>query len=296
MKLKIPGQLWDFEKNQQQTYSENNEVYVDGLLYDNTKIFVERLIHNFDSWIILSGDKGDGKSLKAKQIAYMALYILKFFFNITSKVLISWTPQQLRKDVMTCDRYSILIYDEAISGLSARRAMSIINTTLLSLAAQCRKKNLLVLVVLPAFHDLDKSIAIHRSRALVQVYTHEFDRGYFSYFTKAQKLKLYVLGKKFYDMQCVQPEFRGRYTLWSFVNELEYEAGKDSAAFQQGEEMDSKRKWSAQRNACFYLLEKLGWTHAKISEEVVKISGVPLARNTVTEGIHALNYKEEAEK
>ena len=287
MKLNIAGRLWDFKEGNPFPHSEANDVYVDGYLFENLKIFAERLIHNFDSWINICGDEGDGKSLLAKQIAAVVGYIISGLGH-RSRTHVTFTSKQFTAAVRDSSKYDVVIYDEAISGLSARRAMSLINTALISMAAQCRKKNLFVVICLPSFHDLDKNIAIHRTRALLNVYTDKFSRGYFSYYTKDQKRRLYVDGKKYYDMTCIKPEFRGRYTHWSLEDEEAYEQRKDAAALEQAEEEKSTHRWMLQRNAAFYLLEQQGMTHAAIAEKVSTITRIQLARNSVSDSIRAL--------
>lgn len=287
LKINISGQLWDFKEGKPLPHSDTNSVYADGFLYENLKIFAERLIHNFDSWINICGDEGDGKSLLAKQIAAIVGHILSSYGH-KSKNHTTFTHTQFKAAVLGANKFDVVVYDEAISGLSARRAMSLINTALISMAAQCRKKNLFVIICLPSFHDLDKNIAIHRTRALLNVYTDKFSRGYFSYYTKDQKRRLYVDGKKYYDMTCVRPEFRGRYTHWSFEDEATYEQRKDQAALEQSAEEKATHRWMVQRNAAFYLLEQQGLTHAAIAEKVSSITGINLARNSVSDSIRAL--------
>lgn len=285
MKLNINKPLWNFETN---TFEEGQEVFIDKYLYSNIEIFVKRLIHDFDTWVIISGDEGEGKSLLGKQIASMAQYLLNIEKREVSAHIV-FDPNTFIKVIKECKKSSIIIFDEATTGLHSRKSMSNINIGLISAAAQYRKKNLFVIIILPAFHDLDKNIAIHRTRCLLNVYVDKFKRGFFSYFTKEQKRKLYVDGKKYYDMRIVKPEFRGRYMHWSSFDELEYEKQKDESIGRDLEVKEVKNKWLRQRNASFYLLERSGMTHAQISHELMTLLKQEVPRNTISDAIRGFS-------
>ncbi len=55
---------------------------------------------------------------------------------------------------------------------------------------------MVLIIVAPSFFDLNKYIAVHRSKCLLHVYTKGFDRGYFAYFTEKRKRILHNEGKK----------------------------------------------------------------------------------------------------
>jgi hypothetical protein len=120
--------------------------------------------------------------------------------------------------------------------------MSDINKTLVSMLAEIRQKNLFVFIVMPTFFDLDKYAAIWRSRGLIHVYTDKgYGRGYFSYYNKDRKKNLYIIGKKFYDYKRPRPNFRGRFTNYYTVDEVEYRQKKLKAL--------SEHKTKAQSNS-----------------------------------------------
>ena len=105
--------------------------------------------------------------------------------------------------------------------------MSLINRTLITMLAEIRQKNLYVFVVMPCFFDLDKYVALWRSRALIHVYTGKnFERGYFAFYNVDKKKDLYILGKKFYSYSNPKPNFIGRFTNFYPVDEKEYRKKK----------------------------------------------------------------------
>jgi hypothetical protein len=93
--------------------------------------------------------------------------------------------------------------------------------------AEIRQKNLFVFVVMPTFFDLDKYVALWRSRALIHVYTAaNFERGYFGFYNAERKKQLYILGKKFYSYAKPKDNFHGRFTNFYPVDEKAYRAKK----------------------------------------------------------------------
>lgn len=261
---------------------EGNSVYVDGYLNSTINEFKKRNAKDWDTWLIISGDEGDGKSVMGKQLCKI------FAGSKFTLEDIVFTPTQFTKRVLEAEKGSAIMYDEAISGLSARRAMSGINTALISMAAQCRKKNLFVLILLPSFFDLDKNIAIHRTRGLIHVLADVTKRGFFRYYTKNQKKKLYVLGKKFYNMNAIgKSYFRGRFTSWDLINVKDYEAKKDNAINSQNSSTanSAAEKYCGQRNALFFVFKKIGYNAAQIVNLLESYTYTKIGERTVQTSI-----------
>jgi hypothetical protein len=108
-----------------------------------------------------------------------------------------------------------------------------------------------MIVVAPSFFDLQKYIAVWRSRALCHVYLgSNLDRGYFSFYNAEKKQRMYFLGRKFYTY-CVKPNFRGRFTAQRFLDKDQYDSKKLASFEQKLEVGNGKRELTAskQRNA-----------------------------------------------
>lgn len=205
--------------------------YMDGYLKSNLDIANKTVKEDWDMFFIVDGVEGGGKSVLAQQMAY-------YNDNTLTMDRICFTPEEFRDTIKKAKKYEAVIYDEAITGLSARGTMSLINKTLTSQMAQIRQKNLFVYIVLPTFFDLDKYVALWRSRALIHVYTVDnFKRGQFTFYNYDNKLKLYVNGKKFYNYSNPKPNFRGRFTKGYVVDEEEYRKKKAAA-----EDVTDKKK------------------------------------------------------
>ena len=179
--------------------------YMDGYLKPNLDSIKKLVKKDWDFVFIVDGMEGGGKSTFALQIA---LY-LDPTLNLDRVVFDS---EEFEKAVLKAEKYQSIIYDEAITGLYSREAMQYINTTLTKLLAQIRQKNLFIFVILPSFFDLDKYVSMWRARGLFNIYTKNFQRGYFAFYDYATKRDLYILGKKYYNYHMKKPTFKGRYT------------------------------------------------------------------------------------
>lgn len=201
----------------------DDNFYIDGYLKESLDIAKSVIKKDWDMVFIIDGSEGSGKSVLAMQCAYYCDPTLQI-----DKVV--FTPAEFRDAIIKSKPYQAVIYDEAYTGLSARATMSMINRTLVSMLAEIRQKNLFVFVVMPTFFDLDKYVALWRSRALINVYTGDkFERGYFKFFNKTRKKDLYIQGKKFYNYNKPDSNFYGRFTKFLPVDEEEYKKKKRDA-------------------------------------------------------------------
>jgi hypothetical protein len=198
----------------------DKDYYMDGYLEKNLLTAKNVIKKDWDMVFIVDGAEGSGKSVLAMQMAYYCDPTLTL-------ERIVFTPNTFRKAIIQAKQYQAVIYDEAYTGLSARATMSMINRALVSMLAEIRQKNLFVFVVMPTFFDLDKYVALWRSRALINVYTGEnFERGYFKFFNKTKKKDLYINGKKFYNYNKPESNFIGRFTDFYTVDKEEYRKKK----------------------------------------------------------------------
>lgn len=198
----------------------DKQYYMDGYLKSNYDIAKKVIQADWDFVFLIDGTEGGGKSVIAQQGATYC----DPTFNISR---IAFTPEEFQAKIKAAGKYQAVIYDEAYTGLSSRGVMSDINKVLVSMLAEIRQKNLFVFVVMPTFFDLDKYVALWRSRALIHVYTgEEFQRGYFAFYNVDRKKELYILGKKFYSYKQPRYNFNGRFTNYYTVDEKAYRALK----------------------------------------------------------------------
>jgi hypothetical protein len=194
--------------------------HMDNFLRSNLTHIKDAVKQDFDFVFVVDGMEGSGKSVLAQQCAYFC----DNTFNINR---ICFTPDQFKKAILAAEKYQAVIFDEAFGGLSAREALGMVNRSLIAMMAEIRQKNLFVFIVLPTFFDLDKNIALWRSRILIHVELEKgYKRGLYYFYTAKRKLKLYLDGKKFYKYNKKLANFPGRFVNCYTVNEEEYKRMK----------------------------------------------------------------------
>jgi len=193
----------------------------------------------------VDGVEGSGKSTLAIQMAFYCDPTL------TNKRVV-FTPFQFRKAIIDSKPYQAVVYDEAYTGLSSRATMGLINRTLIGMLAEIRQKNLFIFVCMPCFFDLDKYVALWRSRGLFHVYTDEnFVRGRFSFYNVDRKKQLFINGKKYYNYSRPTPNFIGRFTSHYAVNEREYRKNKKNSLLEREKKREEKEKRKEIENELF---------------------------------------------
>lgn len=225
---------------------------------DRAKVLVKK---DWDMLFLYDGYEGSGKSVKAMQDC--------FYFDPTFNLdRICFTPREFTKAIKNAQPYQAVLYDEAYTGLSSRAAMSMINRVLVKMLAEIRQKNLFVAIVMPTFFDLDKYVAIWRSRVLIHVYTNaNKERGFFLFFNQEKKKQLYVLGKKFYSYSKPKANFFGKFSNHYVVDEAEYRKRKrESLLKQQSNEEEQLIKEAAMKKMFTNLINIQGVTHMKKAE------------------------------
>jgi hypothetical protein len=244
------------------------EFYVDGYLKNNLDICLDIVHKDWDMVFVIDGTEGSGKSVLAQQIA-------KYFDPSFCLDRIVFRAKNFKDEVIKAEKNQAVVWDEALSGLSSRGAMSTVNKTIVDLLAEIRQKNLFLIIVLPTFFDLDKYVALWRSRFLIHVHHDKFKRGFFNFYNESCKKFLYINGKKFYNYKCAVPSFRGRFTNFYTVDQEEYKAKKLSSL--RATDEDEKplaprhKRWLEQRDAAFFVFkEKFGWKAKEIKNEIEK--------------------------
>lgn len=201
----------------------NDKFYMDGYLKSNFDIAKKIIRQNFDCLFVIDGSEGFGKSVLAMTLCYY----VDPTFNINR---ICFNAFDFKDQILKADKYQAILFDEAFRGLSAREFYSYVNKNLIQLLAEIRQKNLFIFIVMPSFFDLDKYVALWRSRALIHVYGgNEFKRGFFAFYDYDKKKDLFLMGKKLYSYKKPRPNFFGRFTNFYPVNEEEYKQKKYNA-------------------------------------------------------------------
>lgn len=196
------------------------QFHMDGYTVNLLDTAKKVILKDWDMIFAVDGAEGSGKSVLAQQLA--------FYCDPSLTVdRIVFTPKELRQAVVNAKPGQAIVYDEAYTGLSSRAAMSIINRTLVSMLAEIRQKNLFIFVVMPTFFDLDKYVALWRTRGLFHVYTDDnFQRGLVAFYNRDKKKELYILGKKYYSYSQPKPNFVARFVDHYTVDKAAYKQKK----------------------------------------------------------------------
>lgn len=245
----------------------DHEYYMDGYLKNAFDTAIKEIRNDWDFLFVYDGMEGSGKSVKAMQDAFYCDP------NMDLMTQYSFSPYQFKKSVLAAKQYQAIVYDEAHSGLNSRAAMSMINRSLVSMLTEIRQKNLFVFIVLPTFFDLDKYVALWRSRALIHVYTgKKLERGFFAFYNMDRKKSLYVNGKKYYSYFKPSPNFRGRFTNFYAIDEVKYRKKKKDSLLKRSSTEEQAIIQEQVRNSMFErLVDVEGITNAKKA----KILGIP---------------------
>ncbi len=195
-------------------------MYIDG--YHKATLDTARKIikEDWDMVFVYDGMEGSGKSVKCLQDA--------FYCDPTLNIdRITFNPEDFKKACMSAKKYQAVVLDEAYGGLSSRGAMGAVNKSIVQMLTVIRQKNLFIYIVLPTFFDLDRYVAIWRSRALIHVYTgNDFQRGFFEFYNIERKKNLFIYGKKTYDYKTQKANYRGRFMKTYTIDEGIYREKK----------------------------------------------------------------------
>lgn len=233
-----------------------NNYYLDGIHKSNLDIMKAEIVNDWDFITVYDGGEGTGKSTKCVQDH---LY-LDPTLNIDRTC---FSGESFEKSVLHAKKYQAVIYDEAITGLYSREAMGYINTQLTKLLAQIRQKNLFIGIVIPSYFDLDRYVAMWRSRALIHVYTNRLKRGFFKFYSYTKKNDLYVRGKKYYNYGAVKPDFFGRFTKF---HPFEEEYRKKKAEALENVQIKQTNPYKQRDILIMHMYNKLGIQQKEIAK------------------------------
>jgi hypothetical protein len=80
---------------------------------------------------------------------------------------------------------------------------------------------------MPSFFDLDRYIALWRSRALIHCFkTDDWERGRFAFYDVDRKKDMYLEGKKMYSYKFPSPNFHGKFVNHYCVDAADYKQRK----------------------------------------------------------------------
>lgn len=155
---------------------------------DNVKKIVKR---KWDAVFIIDGNERIGKSTLGMTAAWY-LSDAKLTLNNFAAGM-----EDAAEKIEKLPDNSILFVDEGSLVFNSKDSMTKESKKLQKILDVVGQKNMIFIIVLPSFFDLNKNIATRRSKFLLHVYTaNDMRRGRFTYFGPNKKRQLYALGKK----------------------------------------------------------------------------------------------------
>lgn len=159
-------------------------------LYNLKKIQSE----GWDGVIIIDGKERSGKSVLGMVIGWF-LSNGKLGLNNFARGL-----DDAARKISSLPDSSVLIMDEGSLVFSSKDSNSNAQKKLIKLMDVIGQKNMIFIICLPCFFDLNKTIAVRRSLFLCHVYPdEEYKRGKYAYWGEKTKKQLYIIGKKSFD-------------------------------------------------------------------------------------------------
>ena len=189
-------------------YSKNG-FYMDGYLHKNLILYKKMVRQNRDMPFVISGMEGDGKTV----LLHTILKFCDHSYNL--KRCYMGGNDFLKGLIREQKTYKSHGLDEA-QEFTSRDAMNKWTKKCIEVVSKIRAKQLYWGMAIPSFFELEKYLAIHRSRFLIYVYAVKGNRGYFRFYNWERKKLLYLKGKKSYDYNAVKPNFIGSFTLSAF--------------------------------------------------------------------------------
>lgn len=195
--------------------------YMERTLLENVEP-VKKVVLNkdFDFVSVIAGLPGMGKSNFSMSLA-------KFFDPNFCLENVAFTADQFIEKTNELPKNSSIVLDESFDSMNSKVGMSREFLKVMNHLQLIRQRNLFIILNLPNFFDLHKSIAIYRSSFLFVVYGQSFgERGTFAAYGREEKKMLYINGSKYMNYHCEPPNFRGRFFKQTAIDQKEYEVLK----------------------------------------------------------------------
>jgi len=199
---------------------ETTSFYVEPRLqhYLDTKVKEDLSKKDKDYVILIDGYEGSGKSTFAQQIG-------KYVDPSLSLDRICMTADEFKEAIANAKKNQCVIYDEAVTGMTAGDSISRVGKLLKSMMMQMRQQNLFVIIIMPTIFEFSKYAVLSRAKSFFHIFESKGRRGYFVAFNKKDMKKTYLLGKKTYSYY-VKSKFKGRFYGKYTVDEQDYRKKK----------------------------------------------------------------------
>lgn len=252
-----------YSKKEKKTYT----YHIDNRLHKYLEKIKQKITKKDKDFVLLiDGYEGAGKSTLGMQMG-------RYVDNNMTLDQVCMTADEFKKAIIDADKGQCVMYDEAVTGLTAGDSISRVGKLLKSMMMQMRQKNLFVIVVLPTIFELNKYAALSRAQALFHVYEKKGRMGYWVGYNRKDTRLLYLKGKKNHAY-CVRSFFNGRFYGKYVIDEEAYRKKKADTLFlldvEDKDMLPTSRRYKEQRDFLVWQLQKKGYTQQSLADEMKK--------------------------
>ena len=235
-----------------------------------------------------------GKSVIAQQIGYYVAHEMNTPFTLKNVV---FSGKELIKIAHEIPKNSVLIYDEAREGTSNLRTMENMSKLLGDFFAECGMYNHFIILVMPNYLDLSKTLAVSRSEFLIDCRRYprkkilknnkeviEFLRGYFDFFGRKEKHTIYIEGKKNNENYNSEKHrnFDGTFPKFWVLDKEEYD--KKKAAFVKRDREKKENKDQIKYRIALKTLSNI--TSQREAAKLLKENGLKISQSRINQIIN----------
>lgn len=209
--LKLVNGKWtESDINNCDKDTKGNPIRMNVLLREKLDVVLNLQRDKWDAMFIIDGRERSGKSSIA---ALCGWYLTNG--KLTADNFASGITDAAEK-IERLPEKSVLIFDEASTMFGSKDTASKGQKQLIKILDVVGQKNMIFILCLPCFFDLNKTLAVRRSLFLLHIKAKELEttwkREPFYYFDERRKGTLYRTGKKNYDSYSFpEPNFDGKY-------------------------------------------------------------------------------------
>lgn len=200
-----------------------------------------------DTVILIVGPERVGKSKLRDLIGGYWQYLTKTKFNVDN---IHFTSKEYMKFALFQKPYTFVSHDETRRDLNTMRSMSKSAVDFTNYLSECGDNNQVHCLLLPAFSDISKYVALWRTKLLIEVgkiknkSTGEYDRGLFRIIkTKSKKKLTYYHKNKYTKFPKSMVAFSGRFKDNDVIPTDIYKAKKQQ--FKESKYIEEEKKEKA---------------------------------------------------
>jgi len=228
----------------------------------------------YDSFIVISGDSGDGKSTLGIQT------LAPLLARKTENIYITFSTDEaiaVGTDPNT-EELSVIVIDEGEKDTSSSQYAAASFKRFRNFLSLARQRRYYIILLLPSFFILSSSLAIFRSNVLYHVSANNNRRGYIDVFGRNAKKYLYIKGKKYFDLKAQSSDYAGTFTLNAQLLEKIFPdyVEKKLKHFREQTKQDKLPGAGIREDRANYILENLiiglkkmdkkYWIHQKIAD------------------------------